>query len=94
MSPRSLEKLVQLVLRINSYTTLGSRASYPLLCVQIDLSKPLINTVRVGLLRQKMMYEGISSLCFCCGMLGHKQESCGFCVRSAEKTMNDECPKR
>ena len=51
-------------LRIDSYIASGSRGSYARMCIQIDLSKPLINTVRVGRLRQKVMYEGISSLCF------------------------------
>ena len=32
----------------------------------------------MGRLVQKVLYEGISSLCFCCGKLGHKQESCGL----------------
>ena len=32
----------------------------------------------MGRLVQKVLYEGISSLCFCCGKLGHKHESCGL----------------
>ncbi|XP_050261258.1 uncharacterized protein LOC126706038 [Quercus robur] len=39
------------VLRIDSYTASGSRASFARLCVQIDLSKPLVNLVRMGRLR-------------------------------------------
>ena len=73
------------VLRIDSYTASGSRGSYTRMCIQIDLSKPLINTVRVGRLCQKVMYEGISSLCFCCGRLGHKQETCSYQVKPSEK---------
>lgn len=41
-------------------------------CFQLDLMKPLINTIWVDRLLQKVMYEGMSSLCFCCGRLGHK----------------------
>ena len=36
-----------------------------------------------------MMYEGISALCFCCGRLGHKQESYGFRVRPMEKNREE-----
>ena len=54
----------------------SSRGSYARLCIQVDLDKPLINTVKIGRLRQKVMYEGISSLCFCCERIGHKKENC------------------
>ena len=65
------------VLRIDSYTASETRGGYTRLCVQIDLDKPLISSIRVGKLVQRVLYEGISSLCFCCGKLEHKQESCG-----------------
>ncbi|XP_065633884.1 uncharacterized protein LOC136069370 [Quercus suber] len=60
------------VLRIDSYTASKTRGGYARLCVQIDLDKPIISFIRVGRLAQKVLYEGISSLCFCCGKLGHK----------------------
>ncbi|KAL0001290.1 hypothetical protein SO802_015071 [Lithocarpus litseifolius] len=91
---REIGSAIGPVLRIDSYTALGSRASYTRLCVQIDLSKPVINFVRVGCIKQKVMYKGISSLCFCCGRLGHEQESCGFRMRPMEKTMEDESSER
>ena len=69
---------IGLVLRIDSYTVSGSRGSYARLCIQVDLDKPLINTVKIGRLRQKVMYGGISSLCFCCGRIGHKKENCCY----------------
>ena len=74
------------VLRIDSYTAMGTRASYAHLCFQVDLTKPLIMAVRVGKLRQKVLYEGISSLCFCCGRFGHKLESCNYHIQPMVKT--------
>ena len=41
-------KAIGPVLRINSYTAYGSRGSYARLCLQIDLMKPLLNTIKVG----------------------------------------------
>nr|POE81276.1 uncharacterized protein CFP56_48436 [Quercus suber] len=73
------------VLRIDSYTATGSRGSYARLCIQIDLDKPLINSIRIGRLVQQVKYEGISSLCFCCGRLGHKQENCCYQIKEKEK---------
>jgi len=46
--------------------------------IQIDLEKPLINSIRIGRLAQQVKYEGISSLCFCCGRLRYKQENCCY----------------
>ena len=68
------------------------RASYACLCIQINLTRPLITTVRVGKLRQKIMYEGISSFSFCCGILGHKQENCSFCIQVTAKVGEVEPP--
>lgn len=41
--------------------------------------------IRIGKLRQAVMSEGISSLCFCYGKLGHKQENYCYRVRPEEK---------
>ena len=91
---REIGSAIRPVLRIDSYTASGSKASFASLCGQIDLSKPLVNLVRVGHLRQKVMYEGISALRFCCGRLGHKQENCGFRVRPMEKTREEGSSER
>ena len=53
------------------------------------MDKPLITSIKVGRLVQRVMYEGISTLCFCCGHLGHKQEICPYSVRKMEKTREE-----
>ncbi|XP_075633855.1 uncharacterized protein LOC142606378 [Castanea sativa] len=78
---KEIGSLIGPVLRIDSYTTSETRGGYARLCVQLDLDKPLISSIWVGRLVQKVLYEGISSLCFCCGKLGHKQENCRLKVR-------------
>ena len=69
------------VLHIYSNTAFESRGSYARLCIQVDLDKPLIKSIRIGRLVQQVLYEGISTLCFCCGRLGHKQENCYYLIR-------------
>ena len=82
---KDIGSAIGLVLRIDSYTATGSRGSYARLCIQIDLDKPLINSIRLGRLVQPVKYEGISSLCFCCGRLGHKKENCWYQIKEKEK---------
>ena len=69
------------VLRIDSFTASETRGGYARLCVQINLDKPLITSIRIGRLVQRVMYEGVSLLCFNCGRLGHKKESCCYQVK-------------
>ena len=73
------------VLRIDSYTANGSRGSYARLCIQVDIDRPLIKSIRIGSMVQQVLYEGISSLCFCCGRLGHKQENCYYQIKQQER---------
>lgn len=53
---REIRSAIGPVLRIDSYTASESRESYARLCVQVDLEKPLITSVRVGRLVQKVTY--------------------------------------
>ena len=46
------------MLRIDSYTATGSRGSYARLCIQINLDKPLIKSIRIGRLVQLIFAVG------------------------------------
>ncbi|KAF3952716.1 hypothetical protein CMV_021755 [Castanea mollissima] len=82
---KEIGKVIGPVLRIDSYTASETRGGYASLCVQIDLEKPLINSIRVGRLVQRVLSEGISSLCFCCGRIRHRQENCSYFVKQLVK---------
>nr|POE90406.1 uncharacterized protein CFP56_59946 [Quercus suber] len=69
------------VLRIDAHTALEARGKYARLCIQVDINKPLINTVLIGKFEQQVVYEGIHKLCFGCGRIGHKKEACPHLVR-------------
>jgi hypothetical protein len=64
------------VLRVDFNTASGTRGRFARLCIQLDLDKPLIKTIRVGKVRQAVIYEGIGLLCFHCGRIGHKIDKC------------------
>lgn len=72
------------VLRIGSHTTMEARGRYARLCVQIDIYRPLINTILIGRFEQVVTYEGIQRLCFSCGRVGHKVETYLYTIRKGK----------
>jgi hypothetical protein len=64
------------VLRVDFNTASGARGRFARFCVQPDLDKPLVKMICVGHVRHSVIYEGIGLLCFHCGRVGHKLESC------------------
>ncbi|KAL7185376.1 hypothetical protein ACSBR2_027337 [Camellia fascicularis] len=61
------------LLKIDVHTENGNKGRFARLCVQVDLSKPLIAKIKIGTITQRVSYEGISLICFDCGKLGHKR---------------------
>lgn len=64
------------LVRIVARTEGRSRGRYARICIQVDLAKPLILRVRIGNHRQVVAYEGVSTICFQCGLAGHRQNNC------------------
>ena len=69
------------VLRIDSHTTMEACGKYARICIQIDINKPLVNSILIGRFEQVVTYEGIHKLCFSCGRIGHKVEACPYTIR-------------
>lgn len=73
------------ILRIDSHTAMEARRRYARLCVQIDINRPLINTIIIDRFEQAFTYEGIQRLCFSCGKVGHKVEACSYTIRKEKE---------
>lgn len=58
------------LLKIDIATVNGERGKFARICVQVNLMKSLPLFVKVYNLLLDLIYEGISSLCFKCGMVG------------------------
>ena len=68
------------VLRVDTHTATEARGWFARLCVQIDVEKLLITMVLIGKFEHQVCYEGIQKLCFSCGSIGHRKESCPYTV--------------
>ncbi|XP_019189720.1 PREDICTED: uncharacterized protein LOC109184127 [Ipomoea nil] len=63
-------------IRVDQATSQVSRGRFAHMCVEIDLSKPLISKFRLRRRTRYISYEGIHLVCFNCGMYGHSLETC------------------
>ncbi|PKA46309.1 Uncharacterized protein AXF42_Ash021356 [Apostasia shenzhenica] len=65
---------------VDPCTATVDRVAYARVCVRIDLSLPLKSGIWIdschGKFYQKVEYEGLSVICFNCGIVGHKEATC------------------
>lgn len=66
------------VIRIDKNTESMDRGQYIRLCVEVDLTKPLLSKFRLNGRVWKIQYEGLRLICFKCGHLGHKDIDCSI----------------
>ena len=97
---RDIGRAIGPVLRVDTHTTLEVRGKFTWLCVQVNLDEPIVKTIRVDGVRQIVQYEGINSLCFSCGRVGHKTEGCPYKVQwlvqaqEEARTENQTCTSK
>ncbi|XP_010463327.1 PREDICTED: uncharacterized protein LOC104743994 [Camelina sativa] len=66
-------------------TTLNfERARFARVCVEVNLKKPLKETVMVNGDRYFVSYEGLSAICSRCGIYGHLVHNCPHTIRDRE----------
>ncbi|KAK2981990.1 hypothetical protein RJ640_007582 [Escallonia rubra] len=62
--------------KADKQTADSARGKFARVCIELNLSKPLIPKVWLNGHLQNVEYEGLYAVCFHCGKYGHKLESC------------------
>ncbi|CAN1175306.1 hypothetical protein LINPERHAP2_LOCUS31882 [Linum perenne] len=65
--------------RLDLATAEGARGRYARVCVEVDLSKPLLGKYMLEDRVFFVEYESIENFCFGCGSYGYKAENCPIC---------------
>ncbi|CAN1776648.1 hypothetical protein LINPERHAP1_LOCUS13716 [Linum perenne] len=80
-NPLAVERIgnhIGRTVRMDLATKEGARARYARVCVEVDLSKPLLGKYVIDDRVFYIEYESLDNICFSCGMYGHKLDSCGL----------------
>lgn len=81
---RRLGANLGVMLKIDRLTSIHSRGQFARICVEIDLAKPVTPQVVVRGEILKLEYEGLHTICFHCGVYGHRESEC--LLKQAMKT--------
>ncbi|CAN1191893.1 hypothetical protein LINPERHAP2_LOCUS41269 [Linum perenne] len=65
--------------RLDLATSEGARARYARVCVELDLTKPLLGKYMIEDRVYHVEYESIENICYGCGKYGLKLASCSTC---------------
>ncbi|CAN1788457.1 hypothetical protein LINPERHAP1_LOCUS18057 [Linum perenne] len=71
--------------RLDLATAEGARARYARVCVEVDLTKPLLGKYIIDDRVLHIEYESLENICFDCGTYGHKVDRCPKSVPSPVK---------
>ncbi|XP_031120209.1 uncharacterized protein LOC116023354 [Ipomoea triloba] len=69
--------------RIDHTTSLVSRGKFARVCIEIDITKPLISRFTLEEKVWQVAYEGMHLVCFSCGLYGHRKEACPLLRQNA-----------
>ncbi|CAN1138731.1 hypothetical protein LINPERHAP2_LOCUS10865 [Linum perenne] len=72
-------------IRLDLATAEGTRGRYARVCVEVDLTKPLLGKYMIEDRVFKVEYESLENVCFDCGFYGHKKESCSSSPAQQDK---------
>ncbi|CAN1132083.1 hypothetical protein LINPERHAP2_LOCUS6793 [Linum perenne] len=63
-------------IRLDLATSEGARARFARVCVEVDLTKPLLGKYMIEDMVFFIEYESLENICTSCGVYAHKKEAC------------------
>lgn len=78
--------LLGTVVKVDKVTLGQTRGKFCRLCVEINLDEPLKPFLEWGDHSFGVVYEGISTICFNCGVYGHVRDHCPYTLESPNST--------
>ncbi|KAL4390845.1 hypothetical protein AHAS_Ahas03G0185800 [Arachis hypogaea] len=82
---RKIGDLIGRTCKIDYNTSHLCRGKFARLCVEVDLTKPLLGRYMVNGNVYQVEYEGIHQICFTCGKADHEQKHCAIWRERNEK---------
>lgn len=78
------------MLKIDRLTSIHSRGQFARLSVETDLAKPVVPQVLVRGVVLNLEYEGLHTICFHCGVYGHRENQCLLKMKAKGVTISEE----
>ncbi|KAI9076020.1 hypothetical protein K1719_042036 [Acacia pycnantha] len=76
-------------IRLDVHTAQRARGKFARMCVELDLTKPLVPEFNVEGQVLSVVYESLSTLCRKCGRVGHTRDACAVFHNKREVTRMD-----
>nr|XP_025661002.1 uncharacterized protein LOC112756598 [Arachis hypogaea] len=73
---KKIGNVIGRTLKVDTNTADKSKGKFARLCVELDLTAPLISQYAINGVKYKVEYEGIHNICFSCGLVGHEKSNC------------------
>ncbi|KAL4349828.1 hypothetical protein AHAS_Ahas10G0081000 [Arachis hypogaea] len=73
---RKIGDLIGRTCKVDYNTSHLCRRKFARLCVEVDLTKPLLKRYMVNGKEYQVEYEDIHQICFTCGKVNHEQKNC------------------
>lgn len=74
----SVASCICTTLKVDTNTFWAANGKFARFCIEVDCTKHVLTKVMVDDLLFSIEYENMSAICFNCGKIGHKLDSCPF----------------
>lgn len=76
-------------IKVDKNTVQHERGKYARVCIDVNLTKPLLAMLNITGKNYNVEYEGFHLLCLCCGRYGHYKEGCPDILKNKGKVQTD-----